>query len=108
MNQIKTIAYNFTDNQDTKHTVFFVLTSSLIVLSMVYVYLIGSITFNVLARKTLEKQFYAIGSNVSFLELTYLDDVNKIDKNYAMSLGYKDTKAVLFAHRGSGSNVALR
>jgi glycerol-3-phosphate acyltransferase PlsY len=76
-------------------------------LSIVYIYLIGSITFNVLARKSLEAQVRTLGSDVSELELSYLNSTNKIDKSYATSLGFVDVKDNIFASRNT-SRVAIR
>ncbi len=93
--------------KNSKVIVFYVLISALVSLSVVYVYLIGSITFNILARKTLEKKLYSLSSHVSNLELAYLNDLNKIDKNYALSIGYVNTKDVIFANR-TVTSVAIR
>lgn len=86
---------------------FKVFASSFIVLSVVYIYLIGSITFNVLARKSLEVASSNLSSHISELELTYLDNVNKIDKSYGLSLGFVEVHDNLFATR-TLTRVAMR
>ncbi len=108
MSNAKAITANLIENTDTRRTIFRALISGLIVLSVVYVYLIGSITFNVLARKSLENTARSLGSQVSELELTYLNTANKIDKNYALALGFVDVHDNIFATRQATSRVAIR
>ena len=106
-NRTKTITNEIAENGDTQRLIFRVLMGSILVFSIVYIYLVGSITFNVLARKTLETSARTLGSRVSQLELTYLDSTNKIDKNYALSLGFVETHQNLFATR-EFDRVAIR
>jgi len=87
--------------------IFRVLISTLIVLSVTYVYLIGSITFNVLARKSLEATSKDLTNKVGSLELTYLASTNKIDRTYATELGFVDAKNSIFATRAN-TEVAIR
>ncbi len=108
MTRAKTITAHVLDNTNTQRIIFRVLLSGLIVLSVVYIYLIGSITFNVLARKALESQSRALGSHVSGLELTYLNQTNRIDKAYATSLGFVDVHTNIFAARIEPTRVAVR
>jgi hypothetical protein len=103
----KAITNNIVQNTSTQRVIFRVLIASLILLAVVYVYLIGSITFNVLARKSLETTVHKLGSNISNLELNYLASLSKIDKNYALSLGFIDVQGNIFAKRDS-SSVAIR
>ncbi len=107
MSKAKTLTSNLIENSQTQRTIFKVLISGIIMLSIVYVYLIGSITFNVLARKSLESAARTLGSHVSELELAYLNATNKIDKNYALSLGFVDVHNSIFATRTTTS-VAIR
>ena len=86
---------------------FRVLVSSLITLSIVYIYIIGSITFNVVARKSLETTARNLGSNISELELTYLSNMNDVNKTKATSLGFVDANSNIFAIR-SINHVAIR
>ena len=107
MKKTKTTTIEIVQNTNTQRILFRVLVSSIIVLSVVYVYLIGSITFNVIARKSLENTARSLSSQISQLELNYLSDANKIDKNYATSLGYVDVNHNIFATRES-NRVAIR
>lgn len=107
MSKAKAITTNIVENTHTQRTIFRVLISSLIVLSLAYVYLIGAITFNVLARKSLDTTVRSLGSHVSELELSYLNQTNGIDKNYALSQGFVDVQQNIFATR-EAARVAMR
>lgn len=107
MTTAKAITIDIAKNRSTQRTLFRVLVSALIVLSCVYVYLIGSITFNVLASKSLETSVSTLTHEVNQFELQYLNDYNKIDKNFALSKGFVDVNNNLFATR-STPRVAMR
>lgn len=107
MSKTKAIANNISENSNTQKLIFHILISGILLIAIVYVYMIGSITFNVLARKSLETSTKNLGNEVSWLELTYLGKVNEIDKNYALAHGFVDTKDNLFATR-SITHVAMR
>ena len=105
MSKAKTI--EIVNNKDIQRVLLRIFISILIILSVTYVYLIGSITFNVLARKTLETTARVLGSHVSELELGYLSSANKIDKGYAATLGFVDAKNSIFTTR-TEARVAIR
>ena len=107
MSKAKAITVDIVQNHDTQRIIFRVLISGLVLLSLVYVYLIGSITFNILARKTLATTVRTLGTEMSSLELTYLTAANKIDKNYATSIGFVDVHDNIFATRDT-TRVAIR
>ena len=107
MSKAKAITVNLIQNKYKISTIFRVLIGLLLALCLVYVYLIGSITFNVLARKSLESTARVLGSNISELELKYLAEANKIDKNYAKSLGFIDIKNNIYVTR-LNDRVAIR
>ncbi len=107
MTKVKVITNDIVQNTNTQRIIFKVLISSLITLFIVYVYLIGSITFNILARKSLETTVLTLGSRISEIELTYLNNTNKINKNYALTLGFVDVRDNIFASRKI-TRVALK
>lgn len=107
MSKVKAITINMMENNYTRRTMFRFLLSGIIILCILYVYFIGSITFNILARKSLESNSRTLGSNVSQLELTYLANSSKIDRNYALSKGFVDARNNIFVAR-STSHVAIR
>ncbi|MBP6931288.1 MAG: hypothetical protein KBD48_00465 [Candidatus Pacebacteria bacterium] len=108
MNKAKEITQTLGTDMNMQRIVFRVLVSSLVLLAMVYIYFIGSITFNVIARKTLETNMHELGSRVSNLELSYLASSNSVDKNFALSVGFVDATSPIFATRSVASRVALR
>lgn len=107
MSKAKEITTNIVENSYIQRAILRVLVGLLIILSVVYAYLIGSITFNVLARKTLEGTVRTLSSNISNLELTYLGTANKINKDFALSKGFVEVNNNIFATRGS-ARVAIR
>ena len=107
MIRAKKITNDIAQNMNTQKILFRILISGSVVLFAVYIYLIGSITFNVVARKSLENTKTELTSHVNQLELTYLSNVNKIDKEYAISLGFVDVHQNIFASRNI-NNVAIR
>ncbi len=84
-----------------------VLLSLVILLSACYVYLIGNITFNVIARKSLEASVANLSSDVNKLDLVYLNKVNEIDKEYATANGFVENRHNIFVSRDI-NHVAIR
>lgn len=107
MSKTKAIANDIVVNTKTQRVLFNILLGSLLSFFIIYVYIIGSITFNVIARKSLENTEKTLGSNISNLELTYLSNMNEVNKTRAESLGFIDTKSNIFATR-SITHVAIR
>ena len=107
MSKTKAIANDIAKNINTQRIILKILLASLLSLSVVYIYIIGSITFNVIARKSLENTQRILGSNISNLELTYLSNMNEINKTRATTLGFIDSKSNIFATR-SIIHVAIR
>lgn len=107
MNKTKEIANEIRENDNTQRMIFRILVGSLFSLFIVYIYMIGSITFNVVARKSLEITARNLGNNISELELTYLNSMNGVDKARATALGFVDTNSNIFATR-SITHVAIR
>jgi len=107
MKNIQSIKENIVENADIRRTLFYSLICVFILLSAVYLYLISSITFNVLARKSLDVTVRTLENNINNLEILYLSDLNKIDKNYALKNGFVDVRENLFAIRNS-THVAIR
>jgi hypothetical protein len=87
--------------------IFRILCTGSILLFAVYIYLVGSITFNVIARKSLENTVISLNSEVNNLELTYLNNINEINKEYAFSKGFVEVRQNIFASRDI-NHVAIR
>ncbi len=107
MTKAKAITQDIKENINTQKILFRILMASSILLFGVYVYLIGSITFNVIARKSLENSMANLTNEVNQLEITYLNNLNKIDKEYAFSRGFVETKQNTFISRNI-NHVAIR
>ena len=107
MTKAKAITNDIVENINTQRVLLRILIISSVVLCAVYMYLIGSITFNIIARKSLETTVATLSDKVNQLEITYLANVNKADKNYALSNGFVEVKDNIFASRDV-NNVAIR
>jgi hypothetical protein len=107
MTKAKAITNDIAQNINTQRVLFRIFLTCLVILFTVYIYLIGSITFNVIARKSLENTVSSLTSSVNQLDLDYLNSINKIDKEYALSNGFVDTHQNIFASRNI-NHVAIR
>lgn len=99
MTRTQVIKNEISYNSIIQRKIFLILAGSIFILFFTYIYMIGSITFNVIARKSLENNVYELSNKISQMEINYINKVNKIDKEYALSNGYVDTKENLFAIR---------
>lgn len=107
MSKTKAIANDIVVNTRTQRILFNIIVGSLLSFFVVYMYIIGSITFNIVARKSLDNTAKTLGDDISQLELTYLNSMNEINKTRATSLGFVDTNSNIFATR-SITHVAIR
>lgn len=107
MTKAKEITNNIKENISTQKILFRALISGSILLFSVYIYLIGSITFNVIARKSLENSVAALSSSVNQLDLTYMNNKNQINKDYALANGFVEVHQNIFASRDI-NHVAIR
>jgi cell shape-determining protein MreC len=72
-----------------------------ILFAFLYGYFINQTILNVVARKNIEADLIELGSEVSSLEVEYIKLKNKIDLEFAHSLGYKDVSDIKFVSRKS-------
>jgi hypothetical protein len=107
MTKAKEITNNIKENISTQKILFRALITGSILLFSVYIYLIGSITFNVIARKSLENSVAALSSSVNQLDLTYMNNKNQINKDYALANGFVEVHQNIFASRDI-NHVAIR
>lgn len=107
MTKAKEITNNIKENISTQKILFRALITGSILLFSVYIYLIGSITFNVIARKSLENSVAALTSSVNQLDLTYMNNTNQINKDYALANGFVEMHQNIFASRDI-NHVAIR
>jgi hypothetical protein len=107
MTKAKAITNDIAQNINTQKVLFRILIIGSVLLLAVYIYLITSITFNVIARKSLENTLTGLTGQVNQLELTYLSGISKTDKSYALSNGFVDAPQNIFATRDI-NHVAIR
>jgi len=107
MTRAQAITKDISENINTQKVLFRILFGSVVFLSLVYIYLIGSITFDVIARKSLENTIASMTSQVNQLDLAYLNKINEINKEYALSNGFVEVRQNLFVSRDV-NHVAIR
>jgi len=93
------ITKDFRQNQGLRRTVFRLLIVTLAIFSVSYFYLIGSITCNIVKRRSFENKITSLNSQVNELDLIYLHMIKDLDKEYAMSNGFTDNEQNLFVSR---------
>ena len=108
MSKVKAITTDIMENNYSRKFIFKLLVGGLIAISIMYVYFIGSITFNILARKSLENNVTNLTNNINQLEIKYLADLSEINKDYALSHGFVDAHDNIFAVRSTVNHVAIR
>lgn len=79
---------------------------SLLALAILYLFLLGSMVFNIVERKSVESHAYVLSNEVSDMELEYLALSKKIDMAYAKSVGFQETKTN-FATRKTFGSISL-
>ena len=59
--------------------------------------------FDIVQRKTLEKEALALTNEVGNLELSYLSISNSVDLALSSTMGFKETKATFTVRKSLGS-----
>ncbi len=72
-------------------------------LGLFYVLILGSMTFNIIERKSLEANARVLSNEVLGLELSYLELSSGIDLNFAQSLGFKESRVNFATRKSLGS-----
>lgn len=91
-------------DNDFKAKLFRYMLLSFGILAIAYVYMIGNMVFDIVARKTLETEARNLSNEVRELEIVYLNESNKIDIAFANSLGFKETQANFATRKPIGLN----
>lgn len=107
MTKVKAITNDIAQNMDIQRMIIRILIISSVLMILLYAYLISSITLNVIARKTLEKNAVELTNKVNDLNMIYLNDINTINKEYAVSKGFVDVPQNIFVSRNI-NRVAVR
>ena len=107
MSNVKSITNTIIEDSSIQKTLFRSMVGILVLMSCAYVYLISSITFNVLSRRSLDVTVHNLENSISTSEIAYMQQLNKIDKNYALTNGFVEVANSSFAIRDS-VRVAIR
>ncbi|MFA5838923.1 MAG: hypothetical protein WC849_03225 [Candidatus Paceibacterota bacterium] len=78
----------------TEKRIFYILTFFLVIVSVSYIYFMGSTIQNTAQRTNIESEIKTISSQISGLELEYLSAKNNLTLDYAYSIGFKDVKKI--------------
>lgn len=103
--QIKTRIQNINimnNNIEIQKIVLKIMFSILAALAIWYVFILGNMVFNIVARKALEKEALALSNEVGNLELSYLSVSNSVDQNLSSSMGFHETKATFTTRKSFG------
>ena len=68
-----------------------------------YVLTLGNMVFDIVQRKTLEKEISNLANEVGQLELTYLSAAGKMDMELSASMGFKETPGTFATRKSLGS-----
>src|SRR3989344_8105934 len=72
-------------------------------MAFLYVLLLGNMVFNIVERRSLEKEALALSNEVGELELSYLSLSSGIDLALSHSLGFKETNTKFATRKSLGS-----
>ena len=73
-------------------------------LAIFYMLILGTMVFNIIERRTLEKEILTLSNEVGNLEVSYLAVSNSIDMNLSLAMGFKETKATFATRKSLGFN----
>lgn len=71
-------------------------------LALVYVFILGNMVSNIVARRSFETDARSLSNEVRELELSYLSISNNVDLAFSYSMGFKETKAVFATRKALG------
>ncbi len=97
------VEVNVLDREDSRRRALRVMLLSLGVLALCYVFIIGSMIFNIVQRKSLESHTRTLSNEVRELELNYLSLSGKIDLNLSHSLGFSEIQPQFATRKPLGS-----
>ncbi|MFA6353509.1 MAG: hypothetical protein WCW93_01095 [Candidatus Paceibacterota bacterium] len=105
--QLKTRIQNvniMNNNIEVEKNIFNTMLLVLAALALFYVLILGNMVFNIVERKTLEKEMLTLNNEVGELEVSYLAVSNSIDTNLSSIMGFKETKATFATRKSLGFN----
>lgn len=77
---------------------------ALAALAIFYVLILGNMVFNIVGRKTLEKEMLTLSNDIGKLELSYLSVSSSVDMTLSSVMGFKETKATFATRKSLGYN----
>jgi len=95
---------NIIDNGNLRNRILHTMLFTLGMLALFYVFLLGSMVFNIVERKTLQVYDRSLSSEVGNLELEYLSLSQKIDLDLAYSLGFREIETDFVMRKALGSS----
>lgn len=104
--QLKTRIQNvniMNNNIEVEKIILNIMLSILAALALWYVLILGNMVFNIVQRKTLEKEALALSNEVGDLELSYLSVSSSVDMALSSSMGFKETHANFAIRKSLGS-----
>ena len=103
--QFKTRIQNVNVTNNNVETGQMILNTMLLVLfglGFLYVLILGNMVFDVVQRKTMEKEALALSNEVSDLELSYLSLSGSVDLALSSTMGFKEIKATFATRKSLG------
>ncbi len=91
-------------DNNLEYRIFHTLLMSFGILAVVYVFILGNMVFNIIERRSFEKEALSLSNEVGVLELSYLSLSSKVDLNLAYSLGFKEIKPKFATRKIIGFN----
>lgn len=91
------------NNNDMQRKILNILLGSLAVFALCYIFLLGSMVFNIVERRSLEADARTLSNEVGDLELQYLSISDKVDLSLAQSMGFKETRPKFATRKALGS-----
>ena len=105
--QLKTRIHNvniMNNNIEVEKNIFNMMLFILAALAIFYVLILGNMVFNIIGRRTLEKEMLTLNNEVGELEVSYLAVSNSVDMNLSSTMGFKETKATFATRKSLGFN----
>ena len=70
-----------------------------------YVLILGNMVFDIVQRKTLEKEMLSLSNEVGQLELSYLSTAGSMDLAMSSQMGFKEIKANFATRKSLGYSL---
>ncbi|MCF7834348.1 MAG: hypothetical protein K9L98_03440 [Candidatus Pacebacteria bacterium] len=95
-------------NGDLQGRILKSLLAGICILVVCYVFFVSKVVFNIAERKSLEAEARMLANEVSELELVYLQESEKIDLTYSLSMNFKEAFPEYVTRKPLGSIALLK